>query len=97
MQALQRNVWKDAWANGSPDDLLGYLKDNTASLRQVLTPQHLQSLETIGKTTKQVNRVAPTAGRAIDTNPRSAKGKAGTKQVRSFLSKLCVRNVANQW
>jgi len=86
MQALQRNLWEGAQAHGSPDDLLSYLKDNGPSLKQVLEPGHLQSLETIARATKQIQRVPAPAGRAIDTNPMQGIERAmgtGINQVAS--------------
>jgi hypothetical protein len=78
LEALRRSVWDEA-PMGSATELESFLKTNRSALREVLTPDHINSLTKIATALRQVERVPAPAGRAIDSNPLAGiEGTLGT-------------------
>lgn len=60
-EALKRHIW-DGVASAEPKDILGYLNENRASLRQALGNTHMADLEKIAQARDMIARVGPPAG-----------------------------------
>ena len=67
IDALQRNVW-DTVAGASPTEMRKFLRDNSKSLRHVLTPNHFRYLNTIMAAGEMAGRVPKPAGRGYQPN-----------------------------